>query len=269
MGYVLTLDEPSSKKLEALAGMERLPATKLIERVVRSYLDSIGKASDFSIGEGVDPDLNVARLKEIYKWDEENGAILTASSKKRVFVMNAHSWDAVERYLFLNLLTGAEVLLSEMGNAYGRGIALDYRSVTEDPENLGSYFENLGLAAGWGRFTLSGDLHNGSKITVKVRDCVFCRDRNASLGRGDKCSFLMGVCKGIADTVFDFPHFVYETKCCAKGNDYCQIVMTREADSESGKVEFGRVHALPSKSDVAGASWFREISSGLKFLQPR
>lgn len=49
----------------------------------------------------------------------------------------------------------------------------------------------------------------------------------------------------------------------ARGNDFCQIVMGREENSESGKVDLGRVHGLPGPLDLTSVSWFREIVSKL------
>jgi predicted hydrocarbon binding protein len=238
MSYVLTLDEPSSKKLEELAEKERLPASKLIERAVMGYLGSIGESHDPLGGADARLDSNVASHKDLYGWDEEKGTVRFLPSDRRAFIMNAHAWDALEESLFLVLEKDAARILSVMGHAFGRMIALDYRSVTDEPENIKSYFEYLSLAAGWGKFSVLGDLQNGSKITVRVMNCVFCTSRNASVGRKNPCCFLMGVCKGTADTFFNFSHDVQETKCCAKGNDFCEVVLSRESHSGSGMADW-------------------------------
>jgi len=263
MPYLLTLDEPSSKKLETIAEKERLPATKLIERAVAGYLDSTSEHHDSSHGAIKNLDLNAAGHKGLYKWDEEKGDIRFTPSNRRVFIMNARVWDAIEESLFLSLNKDATRLLSAMGRSFGRTIALDYGSVTGEPEDIRSYFEYLGPAAGWGKFSLSGDLQNGSEITLKIRNCVFCTSRDVSVGHKNSCCFLMGVCEGIVDTVNDFSHYVCETKCCAKGDDFCEIVMSREVDSESGKIDLGRVHTLLGPLDPSSVSCFREIVSKL------
>jgi predicted hydrocarbon binding protein len=238
MSYLLSLDELASKKLEGLAGKERLPASKLIERVVMSYLDSVDAGRDFSHGANARPVSGAVGYKDLYRWDEEKGTIRFTASNRRAFLMSAHAWSAVEANLFLNLGRDAPRLLSAMGHALGRMIALDYRSATDEPENIETYFKYLSLAAGWGKFSLSGDLQNGSKIIVKVGECVFCASRNGSDGRKDPCWFLIGVCKGTADTVFDSPHNVYEAKCSAKGNDSCEIVLSKSSQSESGTADW-------------------------------
>ena len=188
---------------------------------------------------------DIAGVKGLYKWDEDKGIISFTPDNKRVFIMTARSWDAIEQDLFAKLLKGAAPLLMEMGIAYGRATALDYRSVMTNPENLSSFLEQLGLTAGWGKFTASGDLAKGSKITVRVWNCVFCRSRNASVGRTEACSFLVGVCKGIADTVLNSSHYVYETKCISKGNDLCEIVLGRETNSEGGGADWSFAGRAP------------------------
>jgi predicted hydrocarbon binding protein len=233
MSYLLTLNGMNSERLEALARKERLQAPELIEKIVVGYLESApGNSGLREAGQATLALGDIAGVKALYRWDEDRGNISFTPANKRVLIVTARSWDAVEQDLFLKLFKGAAPLLTEMGTAYGRATALDCRSVTTNPENLPAYFEHLGLIAGWGKFSMSGDLGKGSKITVRVWDCVFCRSRNASVGRADPCNFLMGVCKGIADTVFDSVHYVEETKCCAKANDYCEILIRKSADSE-------------------------------------
>jgi predicted hydrocarbon binding protein len=226
VSYLLTLNDEHSQRLESLAKNERLPAPELIEKIVIGYLDS-------AHGTGPAVDLqDVAALKDLYRWDEEKGIIRFTPANKRVMILTARSWDAVEEDLFIKLLKGASPLLTEMGIAYGKATALDYRAATTNPESVAAYFEYLGRTAGWGKFTVSGDLVKGSKVTIRVWDCVFCRSRNASIGRADPCNFLMGVCKGIADTVFDSENYVEESKCCARANEYCEIVIRTATDSD-------------------------------------
>jgi len=240
MSYLLTLKEIHSQRLEALARKERLQAPELIEKIVVGYLESAPGNSGVRDDNSAALDLqDIAGVKGLYKWDEDKGIISFTPANKRILIVTARSWDAVEQDLFTKLLKGAVPLLTEMGTAYGRATALDYRSVTTNPENLSAYFEHLGLAAGWGKFSMSGDLSKGSKITVRVWDCVFCRSRNASVGRSDPCNFLMGVCKGIADTVYDSVHYVEEVKCCARANDYCEISIRKTTDSEKASWSMG------------------------------
>ncbi len=249
MSYLLTLNALNSERLEELAKRERVQAPELIERIIVGYLDSTN--DNAPPPDQANPTLEtqgIAGVRALFQWDEDKGFIVFTPANRRVFVMNAHSWDAVEQDLFTKLLKGAAPLISEIGAAYGRATALDYRSITDDPESLASYFEHLGLTTGWGRFSLAGDLSEGSKLTVRVRGCVFCESRNANAGRTDPCHFIVGVCKGITDTIFGFSHSVQETKCCARGNDFCEILIVKATDSE-------RAAWPPGPNPMTGASW--------------
>ncbi len=240
MSYLLTLKEAHSERLEALAKKERLQAPELIEKIVVGYLESAPGSSGVRQDSNMLMDLqDIAGVRGLYRWDEAKGTISFTPANKRVLIVTAKSWDAAEQDLFAKLLKGAAPLLVEMGNAYGRATALDYRSVTTNPENLSAYFEHLGLSAGWGKFSMSGDPLKGSKITGRIWNCVFCRSRNASVGRSDPCNFLMGVCKGIADTVFDSVHYVEEVKCCARANEYCEILIRKSVESEKASWSMG------------------------------
>ncbi|MDA4121937.1 MAG: hypothetical protein OK456_02005 [Thaumarchaeota archaeon] len=213
--------------MEDLARKKQVQPPQLIEEIIVGYLNST--LGGPHLPEPTSPSaetVQLAGLRELFRWDEERGSIVFASANKRVFILNAHSWDGVEQDLFAKLLKGAAPILTEMGTAYGRAAALDYRSITSDPEAVASYFEYLGLTAGWGKITVGGDLTRGSKITIKVKGCVFCASRNMSMGRAEPCHFIIGVCKGIVDTVYGGPHSVHESKCFAKGNELCEIVVT-------------------------------------------
>jgi len=234
--YTLKLNDINSEILETLAKERGLSASDFIERIVVGYLDAetlkLGKPPLSSRAKpALDPS-DFSLIKNLYKWDKRDGAIVFIPTNERVFLVNARSWNAIEQDLFTKYLSGAAHLLSEMGSAYGRAVALDYRSVTANPENLTSYFVHLGLVAGWGKFSLSGDLEEGSKIGVHVRDCVFCRSRQVDDTKKPSCSFLSAVCKGIADTVFGLPHSVRETKCSSIGDEFCEISIWNSTNSE-------------------------------------
>lgn len=231
MSYLLTLSDGNSERLEALARREGVQASDLIERIVIGYIESPPAET---LSSEVVPSVlrDVGGIKDLFRWDEQRGIISFTPANKRVFMMTARSWDTVEQDLYAKLRKGASPLFSDMGEAYGRATATDYRSITQDPEDLAPYLEHLGRTAGWGRFSVSGDLSQGSKVVVRVENCVFCRSRNASVYRGDPCQFLMGVCRGIASTVFNAGYYAEETKCCARANEYCEIVIRRSSDSE-------------------------------------
>ncbi len=198
--HTVKLNDSNSQMLEALAKEQHLQASELIERLVVDYLDSNAlDYGDLSPGNGANPRLdpkNLSGIKNLYRWDEQNAAIVFTPTDERVFFMNAHSWSAIERDILTKPYRRAASLLTSMGASYGRAAALDYRSITKDSEKLTPYFVHLGLIAGWGKFSPSGDLEEGSEVIIRVRDCVFCGSRDAGAGRNDPCYFIAGVARG-------------------------------------------------------------------------
>ena len=94
------------------------------------------------------------------------------------------------------------------------------------PEDFAGYLQYLGKMAGWGSFEVLGDSARGSKLRVRVHNCVFCTARNSSTSRSDQCFFLRGVCRGIANSVYDSKYVVTEEKCMAKHYDYCEFLIS-------------------------------------------
>jgi len=232
MGASVELNEAKRKKLDALAGIEKVPPERLLERIVSSYLDSPEAVITLA---GREAERKAVSFSGLYRWDDSRGTISFMPASRRVLLFTAHAWGILEDALESTLHRAADSFLFEMGGVYGRALALDYRSVVDDPEDVKAYFEYLGLAAGWGRMTILGDIVSGSRITLKVENCVFCNGRNLSVSRVHSCQFLTGVSKGIADTVFDSWHSVVESKCSSRGDSHCEIILTNDSNSK-GKI---------------------------------
>lgn len=229
MSYEFKLTGVHSEMLETLAKERGLKPSELIERVVVGYLYSdalnlINSSEAEKTHYGKPADLS--GIKNLYRWDEKTAAVVFTPTDERYFLLNARSWREVERAVRTKFPKRAAPLLLAMGAAYGRAAALDYGAVTEDKGKLRSYFVHLVLIAGWGKFSLSGDLDEGSKVIVRVSDCVFCARREADANSNTPCCFITGACKGIADVAFDSPHKAQETKCRTKGDDFCEITVT-------------------------------------------
>jgi predicted hydrocarbon binding protein len=236
MGVSVEIDEKKHRRLGTLANVAKLAPEELLDSIITCYLDSTDAAIASAGGRVAQKTADYPRL---YNWDDVGGVITFAPTKRRVLLFTAHAWGILEDALESKLLKAADPLLFEMGSVYGKALALDYGSVTSEPEHLREYFEYLGTAAGWGRMTVSGDTISGSKVRVKVENCVFCKSRNQSVSRIRSCQLLMGVVKGIADTVFDSKHSVVEPKCITKGDEYCEIVIVAENHLERNTSEWG------------------------------
>src|SRR5271169_5216658 len=100
MSYLLTLKEVHSERLEALAKKERLQAPELIEKIVVGYLESAPGNSGLRQDSSTLMDLQeIAGVKGLYRWDEDKGIISFTPANKRVLIVTAKSWDAVEQDL--------------------------------------------------------------------------------------------------------------------------------------------------------------------------
>lgn len=234
MSYSFSLDDLNKRRLEELAKKNGTSVPKLVEQILSGYLDFVTRNPDpLEISEKGGPEEETAGYSSLYRWNETKGSIVFTPANRRVFIVNGRSWSALERDLDTKFGKGAEYLMLEMGAAYGGATALDYRAITGDPENIASFFEHLGLVAGWGKFQLAGDLAKGSRITVRVSDCVFCGPMKESAEPSQPCSFLVGVCKGIADIVFDVSHTAHETKCRERGYEFCEIAVWEAKGGEA------------------------------------
>jgi predicted hydrocarbon binding protein len=232
MSYLVTLDDLNAKRLEELAERDGLPALTIIEKIVKEHLDHVTSDQDSPDGPKASAE-EVAGYGTLYRWDENRGEIIFTPANRRVYITNGRSWSAVEHDLNAKFSKGAEYLLMGMGAAYGVATARDYRAITGDRENLAAFFEHLGLAAGWGRFQLAGDLVKGTRVTVRVYDCVFCGARDGNTARNQPCPFIVGVCKGIADVVFGAIHTAQETKCRAGGYEFCEVSISEVKGSDA------------------------------------
>jgi predicted hydrocarbon binding protein len=173
-----------------------------------------------------DGEPRIGGLESLYSWDEENGVIKFVPANKRAFLLTARAWDSMEQDLIGKLGKGAPAILDDMGYSYGRSTAQDYRVIAAGNEDIAGYLQYLGRMAGWGSFAVSGDSVRGSKLRVRVHNCIFCTSRNSSVGRNDQCYFLRGVCRGIADSVFGSEHIVTEVKCLAQRLDCCEFLIS-------------------------------------------
>src|SRR5580658_7719572 len=126
-------DSDYSKLLEMAAG-QNLSLAELVQLLVASQVDP---------GKRLSVDRPPGSSGDLYRWVEQKGAIVFTPTNRRAFILNAHAWILVEQALLARFSKGASPILLEMGKAYGDAIALDYRSLTDDPSNVTSYFGHL------------------------------------------------------------------------------------------------------------------------------
>jgi len=164
----------------------------------------------------------------VVSWNKEGGTITHTPTGKRLFLMTNHAWIQLEEAVFLNLLKGAPPLVLEMGRAYGKALVLDNAWLGENTKKVSEYLEEQWSVAGWGKMEIDGNLATGQKTVARVNDCAFCSSNIWSTAGRSSCYFLLGVTKGIMDTVYDWPHSVRESRCRLRGDDFCELEIEGE-----------------------------------------
>jgi len=161
----------------------------------------------------------------------EKGVIETRAAKARVFVFSTVGWSVIESHLSKTFGSGAEVVMSEMGAAYGKGVAQEALRVSSVPETALGFIISIAAAAGWGQMSVEGDITKPSDFAVLIKECVFCSDQRAA--RSPACHFLGGVTRGAAEGVFKVPYKVREEKCARKGDEICRFLLQRQREIPS------------------------------------
>ncbi len=251
----IEVDEKLAERLLELSRRGRTSVSETIQKLVDvcgGAVSTSGATASVTRVESVEVPVNYEG--PLVQWDLPSGTITYRSTKRRYFMVNGRSWTMLEEALFLNLMKGAAQMIFEMGRAYGNAVALDLTEALEDLRKANVYIEQMAALTGLGRLSIEGDIEKGRKLKVRVDNCVFCaKGGSVSQGR-DSCYFLMGVTKGMVDTIYDWPHTVYEGKCCLRGDEYCEIVVnSKEGLEEKGKAWGFKVLFPQNASNAPGA----------------
>jgi predicted hydrocarbon binding protein len=158
---------------------------------------------------------------------EKGGVIRTKAGSSRVFFFSTRGWNVIEKQLFSVFSTGANVMLSEMGVGYGRGVAKEVMAYTKEPYLVLRTLEELSMAAGWGPVEVKGDVEKGEGLLVHNSRCAFCAA--GETGKEAKCHFFAGVCAGTAAEAFGASFQAVETRCIRKGDEACVVSLVRKA----------------------------------------
>ncbi len=162
---------------------------------------------------------------EIIEFDPERGVLFRKDNGSRVVALGSHGWATIEKELESTFMTGGQVILQRVGYSYGRAMGRAAKKAEVTPEETMDTMQALARESGWGLLSLnSGDLFGGeARITIK--DCFFCL--HAKEETESVCFTLVGLVNGIADEIIGVSHRVTETKCIAKGDTVCEILIER------------------------------------------
>ena len=153
----------------------------------------------------------------------------------RVFFFADRSWMSVENELYKRFAGAGAVILREMGATYGAYVAKGAKTTGRPARELVSMLSKLGQAAGWGILRNKGDLARDGRMTVSIRDCIFCSSWNPaeSSARGGEwemqsCQFMVGVVLGAVSELYGPRNEVRETACLRSGSKLCRIEVLRD-----------------------------------------
>ena len=232
------MEEDILTKLHKLAEDERLTVSSALDKIVDAYSEMVAEERKGASNGSRRRQKSRMELSGI-AWNETTGTLTLSPSDNRLFLMSSHAWALLEEALFLNLLKGASTLIFEMGRAYGRALAIELVAASKDSGSIGDHFERVCRLMGWGRVAVEGDLVKGQKITFKVDNCLFCGNRSSTAIGRDSCYFFMGVAKGFADTVVDWPHSVREKNCRLRGDENCEFIVESKQEFDSKESKWG------------------------------
>jgi hypothetical protein len=148
--------------------------------------------------------------------DFGRGEIRDRSTNRRMFLMNSEEWVALRRGLYDKFSSGASVILFDMGVSYGSKIISSLKQL--DSKNGAPELAKLGARSGWGKVIPTGDLEEGSKITLHIQNCVFCGEDDSK----EECNFLRGVSSAIASSLYG-REYKSSTKCTTNGSHVCRV----------------------------------------------
>lgn len=160
------------------------------------------------------------RTRETTTWNKEKGNFLVLGNPS--IIMSSET--------FVRMQKGAEEMLGFDGAA-----VLYYEAGKKSGENwIKRFSEEWGLEnqrfieavqnhfadVGWGKFSII----NGDEIVVRVKNSFISN----SYGESDRpvCHFLRGYNAGLAGAISGRSIDSEEVRCAAKGDDWCEFVMT-------------------------------------------
>lgn len=155
-------------------------------------------------------------------FDFEGGAVIkTKVGGSRVFFISTRGWAVIEKQLRTVFSSGASVILTEIGVAYGKGVAKEVMTSAKEPSVVLKSLEELSQSAGWGVVKVRGDLTGGQSLEVQVASCAFCA--SGEVGRDARCHFMAGVFAGAAAEAFGVQYIATEVQCVRKGDPLCVV----------------------------------------------
>ena len=162
---------------------------------------------------------------EILDFDPEHGVLTRKEDGVRVIALGSPGWTTIERELASTFMSGASVILQRIGYSYGLAMGRAAKRQEIGPEQTLDAMQSLARESGWGLLTLNGGDLTSGEARITVKDCFFCL--HAKESPEPVCYILVGLIGGITDEIVGTTHRLTETKCIAKGDAVCEILIER------------------------------------------
>jgi len=162
---------------------------------------------------------------EVIDYDPVRGVLSRKEDSSRVIALGSHGWATIEKELESTFMTGGQVILQRVGYSYGRAMGRAAKRAEVTAEQTMDTMQTMARESGWGLLSLnSGDLFSG-EARIIVKGCFFCLHARESTE--PVCFTLVGLVNGVADEIIGVSHRATETKCIAKGDAVCEILIER------------------------------------------
>jgi predicted hydrocarbon binding protein len=137
-------------------------------------------------------------------------------------------------------IKGGKKKLYDTGYDSGEDVMLDFKSVLSPAKIIVNTMMNTMMGVqemlGWGKFDLKKFDKKKSYMVIHW-DSAIARAMIKKFGRQDEpmCSWPCGVLAGALGVLLDDKLQARETKCIAKGDEYCELIIERKTTKSSKK----------------------------------
>jgi len=160
-------------------------------------------------------------MQSNYSFNPETGEVRSKLTGWRMFLLTSEAWDSLEDGIYSKFSSSAPLIILQMGFSFGSNLAMklaptgaESEKIILDPDFLGELMARVG----WGIFAFTGDLEVGTRFSITIKNCVFCKPKNSY-----PCNFLRGIILGLASKMYR-REYISSTSCSAEnGKHVCSI----------------------------------------------
>jgi predicted hydrocarbon binding protein len=151
---------------------------------------------------------------------DTDGTLKDKMTDAHVFILSRSAFRSMQETLYDKFLSGASVILYEMGEGYGKKLASALRKIGLGKEQAMRAMEQTAFLAGWGEVRFQST--ENSRLVCAVRNSMFSVKRR---GLSNSCYFLAGVLGGVSSVLFDQTLVAKEVQCAMSGHELCKFAV--------------------------------------------